>query len=80
MPAKSNEYGGIFVVMLRLCLAEVAKPLKLIFKHSLLIVVFTNYWKFANVQPIQKITVQYLCHPSVENLLKKLFTIPDIPT
>ena len=47
---KAHGYDGISVSMFKLCAAEVACPLQIIFQDC----VFPDCWKYANVQPIHK--------------------------
>ena len=51
---KAHGYDGISVSMLKLCAAEVASPLLLIFQDCINYGIFPDCWKYANVQPIHK--------------------------
>ena len=56
---KAHGNDGISVSMLKLCAAEVAFPLQIIFQDCINIVIVLDCWKDANVQPIhKKITVK----------------------
>ena len=51
---KAHGYDEISVAMLKLCPAEIAKPLNIIFCNCLSTGNFPDFWKFANVQPVYK--------------------------
>ena len=51
---KAHGHDEISVAMLKLCPAEVAKPLCIIFKKCILTGTFPSIWKLANVQPVHK--------------------------
>ena len=51
---KAHGYDGISVSMLKLCAAEVASPLQIIFQDCINFGIFPDCWKYANVQPIHK--------------------------
>ena len=51
---KAHGYDGIFVSMLKICAAEIAIPLQIIFLNCINSAIFPDCWKFANVQPIYK--------------------------
>ena len=51
---KVHGCDGISVVMLKLCAVEVAIPLQIIFNDCINSSLFSDSWKYANVQPIHK--------------------------
>ena len=51
---KAHGYDGISVSMLKLCAAEVASPLQIIFQDCINFGIFPDCWKYASVQPIHK--------------------------
>ena len=51
---KAHGYDGLSASMLKLCAAEVASPLQIIFQDCINIGIFPDCWKYANVQPIHK--------------------------
>ena len=51
---KAHGYDGISVSILKLCAAEVASPLQIIFQDCINSGIFPDCWKYANVQPIHK--------------------------
>ena len=51
---KAHGYDGISVSMLKICAAEIAIPLQIIFLYCINSGIFPDCWKFANVQPIYK--------------------------
>ena len=51
---KAHGCDGISVSMLKLCAAEIAVPLFIIFEKCMATGEFSNSWKYANVQPIHK--------------------------
>ena len=53
-PNKAHGYDGISISMLKLCAAEIATPLLIIFQDCINSGTFPDCWKYANVQPIHK--------------------------
>ena len=53
-PNKSHGHDGVSVSMLKICAAEVALPLQLIFNVCISTGMFPDSWKYANIQPIFK--------------------------
>ena len=53
-PNKSHGHDGVSVSMLKLCAAEVAIPLQLIFNDCITTGMFPDSWKYANIQPVFK--------------------------
>ena len=67
--------------MLKLCAAEVPIPLQIIFKDCINSVMFSDWWKYTNVQPIHKkdnrqitkvIIHQFRCYLFVAKILSSL--------
>ena len=53
-PNKSHGHDGVSVSMLKICAAEVALPLQLIFNDYISTGMFPDSWKYANIHPIFK--------------------------
>ena len=51
---KSQGYDHISVAMLQLCPLQVAIPMQIIFQKCISSGTFSNFWKYANIQPIHK--------------------------
>ena len=51
---KANGFDEISAAMLKICPAEVARPLSIIFNKCLELGSFPSNWKYANVQPVHK--------------------------
>ena len=51
---KANDHDGISVKMIKICADYIAHPLTLIFQNSLVVGIFTNDWKKADIVPIHK--------------------------
>ena len=53
-PNKAHGYDCLSVSMLKLCAAEIAAPLQIIFQDCINSGTFPDCWKYANVKPIYK--------------------------
>ena len=52
--SEAHGHDGISVKMIKICADYIAHPLTLIFQNSLVVGIFTNDWKKADIVPIHK--------------------------